>query len=102
MNTEDDNIINLTIEQYADLWKSRGSSEDSLEANLLNFMIVSFISSDTLLTKQDCLRSKNELIKMKTALEKEPSVKEDKREYYLKTLTDCIAICDRDFNELPN
>lgn len=99
MNTEDGNIINLTVEQYADIWRAQGNSEDSL---LLNFMIVSFISSDTLLTKQDCLNAKNELLKMKEALEKEPNIKEEKREYYHKTLVQCLEICDRDFASLPN
>ena len=97
-NNQSENTDGFTIEQLMDIWRLEGNKKDS---ELLNLLIVSLISSDTLLTKQDCLKSKNEIMKMKEALEKVPSVREDRRAFYNKLFMDSIEICDRDFNELP-
>lgn len=91
--------MELTVEQYMDLWRSEGNKNDSV---LLNILIVSLISSDTILTKQDCLNSKRELLKLKEALEKVLDVKKDTAEQYMQQISRGIEICERDFRRLTD
>ena len=91
--------MELTVEQYMDIWRTEGNAEDSV---LINILIVSLISSDTILTKQDCLNSKRELMKLKEALKKVSEVKKDTAARYMKILNNGIGICERDYKELPD
>lgn len=91
--------MELTVEQYMDIWRTEGNKADSV---LVNILIVSLISSDTVLTKQDCLNSKQELLKLKEALEKVPEVRKDTAEQYMDIINQSIEICERDYKELPD
>ena len=91
--------MELTVEQYMDIWRTEGNAKDSV---LINILIVSLISSDTILTKQDCLNSKRELMKLKKALKKVPEVKKDTAARYMEILNNGIGICERDYKELPD
>jgi inorganic pyrophosphatase/exopolyphosphatase len=89
--------MELTVEQYLDIWRSEGNKANSA---LINILIVSLISSDTILTKEDCLNSKRELLKLKDALAKLSDVRKDTAEHYMDMINRGIEICDMDYAKL--
>ena len=87
----------MSVEDYKHLWDKDGNSKDSI---VINILIVSLISSDTLLTKADCVIAKRELTKMQQALRECTTIKKKKRAMYADLLERSIYICDHDYNEL--
>ncbi len=94
----EDHEINMSVEDYRQIWDMDGNSKDSI---LINILIVSLISADSLLTKADCVVAKRELTKMQQALRECTTIRKKKRAMYEDLLERSLYICDRDYNDLP-
>lgn len=84
------------VETYVDLFNKEGTDRNS---QMINLLLVSLISSDTLLTKNDCDRSERELMKIKWAAD-ETSLPEEQKAYWLEKVKQGIEICRRDRTEM--
>ena len=89
--------LDLTVGQYIDIWVSEGNRKRSL---FLDRLISGLISADKLITREDCMRSKKELLKLKEALDMTWRVRENNRQKYEERLDDFIKICDRIYKDL--
>ena len=94
----EDNEINMSVEDYKYLWDLDVNSKVSA---VINMLIVSLVSADSLLTKADCEAAKRELTKMKQALMECTTIRKKKRVMYEDLLEKSLYICDRDYKDLP-
>lgn len=106
---EDEEFFGLEEEEYRKIWSdikpSTEDKDDNAESTLntsilINLMIGSLISADTLLRPEDCVNSKGELEKMKKALEDTTDIEPSLKDNYMTILQQGIQICDRDYEEL--
>ena len=75
-----------------------GNEEDTFK---INFLIVSLISADSLLCKEDCDHSITELNLLKEIFQK-ANIPPDKKAEYLVIIESGIQICERDKEILPS
>ena len=70
------------------------------EYTMINLLLAGLISADTIITKQDAIHSKNELIKIQEALEQAKGIREYKK--FKEILNTCIEICDKDIKNFED
>ena len=66
---------------------------------MLNLLLVSLFSADTLLTVYDCERSERELTKLRLAAE-EADLSDDMKKYWKEKIDQGLEICFRDHKEM--
>lgn len=93
---EIEEYIGLPISTYKDLLEKEGSEKDS---RMLNLLLVSLFSADTLLTIYDCERSERELKKLELAAE-EVELSADMQAYWKEKIEQGLEICRRDHKEM--
>ena len=76
-NSENEKNVD-NMDRYINLWKKVNENGEWM---FMNMIIGSLISSDTIVTKQNCLKSQKYLTNMKNALEAVSDIREDKKEY---------------------
>ena len=89
-------FLGSRVESYKNLFEKEGNNTDS---QVINMLLVSLFSSDTILTPGDCIRSERELMKIKWAID-DADISEDKKSHWSKFVEDGIEICRRDKEEL--
>lgn len=85
--------MNLGYCSYLKLWKPE-------EYAMINILLAGLISADTIITKQDAIHSKNELIKIQEALEQAKDIREYKK--FKEIINTCIEICDKDIKNFED
>lgn len=93
---EIEEYIGLPISTYKDLLEKEGSEKDS---RMLNLLLISLFSADTLLTIYDCERSERELKKLELATE-EAELSVDMQAYWKEKIEQGLEICHRDHKEM--
>lgn len=86
------------VDTYQTLFEKEGENADS---QIINLLLVSLFSSDTLLTPGDCIRSERELMKIKWAIS-DADISDEKKSHWSQVVDDGIEICRRDYKELVN
>lgn len=85
-----------SIEAYRNLFDKEGTNKDS---EIINMLLVSLFSNDTLLTPSDCDRSERGLLKIEWALD-ETQLSEEQKAYWKEKSEQGIEICRRDRAEM--
>ena len=93
---EIEEYIGLPISAYKELFEKDGKEKES---QMLNLLLVSLFSADTLLTIYDCERSERELTKLKLAAE-EADLSDDMKAYWKEKIEQGLEICLRDHKEM--
>ena len=88
--------IGLPISAYKELFEKEGEVKES---QMLNLLLVSLCSADTLLTVYDCERSERELTKIKWAID-EAELSDDMKSYWQYKIEKGLDICRRDHEEM--
>lgn len=88
--------IGLPISAYKELFEKEGEVKES---QMLNLLLVSLFSADTLLTVYDCERSERELTKIKWAID-EAELSDDMKSYWQYKIEKGLDICCRDHEEM--
>lgn len=88
--------IGLPISAYKELFEKEGEVKES---QMLNLLLVSLCSADTLLTVYDCKRSERELTKIKWAID-EAELSDDMKSYWQYKIEKGLDICCRDHEEM--
>ena len=88
--------IGLPISAYKELLEKEGKVKES---QMLNLLLVSLFSADTLLTVYDCERSERELTKIKWAVD-EAELSDDMKSYWQDKIEKGLDICRRDHEEM--
>lgn len=88
--------IGFPISAYKELLEKEGKVKES---QMLNLLLVSLFSADTLLTEYDCERSERELTKLKIAVE-EADLSDDMKKYWKEKIDQGLEICLRDHKEM--
>lgn len=87
-----------TIEFYRELFEKEGNDKDS---QVLNKLLVSLFSSDTLLTANDCDRSLRELMKIRWAIE-DANIPDEMKKHWDEHAAKGMDICRQDREEMEN
>ena len=95
---EVEKYIGPSVNVYKDMFDSEEKNKDS---QVLNMLLVSLISSDSLITIEDCNRSERELLKLKWALEA-TDLDAKMKQHWNNYILDGLDICRRDRNEMAN
>lgn len=93
---EIEKYIGRSIDTYKRLFDEDGGNKNS---QILNLLLVSLFSSDTLLTTDDCNRSERELLKIKWAIE-ETDLSGEMKAHWNDYVEKGIEICRRDRAEM--
>lgn len=88
--------IGPKIGSYTELFDKEGLDKNS---QILNLLLVSFFSSDTIVTIFDCDRSERELLKVKWAID-ETKLPEENKVYWKDVVNKGIEICRKDRERL--
>ena len=88
--------IGLPISAYKELLEKEGKVKES---QMLNLLLVSLFSADTLLTEYDCERSERELTKLRLAAQ-DADLSDDMKKYWKEKIDQGLEICLRDHKEM--
>ena len=84
------------IPQYVRLFNAEGENKDS---PIINMLLASLFSSDSLLTVEDCDNSEKELLAISDSLT-EANLSDERKEQWKEILDMGISICRRDKEEI--
>ena len=93
---EVEEYIGLPINAYKELFEKEGKVKES---QMLNLLLVSLFSADTLLTEYDCERSERELTKLRLAAQ-DADLSDDMKKYWKEKIDQGLEICLRDHKEM--
>lgn len=88
----------ITVDDFVDIFNKLASESNENKYSLIYLIIGSKISADTLLTKEDCLESKEYLKMVDEAIDKSSEMSENDKNVFKKYIKDGIEICDKDYN----
>lgn len=83
----------VVTDRYKAVWESEGNNKNSM---VLNLLIASLFSAESLVDAESCEEAINELNRMRFSLRK-TNVKKSNKKYWLVVISKALDICERDY-----